>query len=173
MSRRTQRHAHRPGVVVALLLTGGMVFADDEGAGVAEIDTNAAEEAHAAEQEATEATEAAESRLADDIFLDSRDCINTTRIRRTDVLGNQAVLFYLSGSEIYLNRLPHKCNGLRMADAFSYEVRTSQLCHVDVIRVVRYYGGSLSPGVACGLGKFQAITEEQLLVLKERGFEED
>ena len=73
------------------------------------------------------------------------------------------------GSEIFLNRLPHRCNGLRRSDAFSYELRTPQLCDIDTIRAVDYFGGTVRPGMVCPLGKFQLITDEQLDILRNGG----
>ncbi len=161
MSRRFDPIA---AVLIALLLCGN-AGAEDPPTEIEEIDTNEAEEEAAAE--AAEGS-AAES-MADLVFGEPKDCINTQRIRRTEVLNDREVLFFMHGSEIYLNRLPHRCSGLRMADAFSYEVRTAQLCHVDVIRVVQTFGGDLRPGIACGLGRFLPVTQEQLPIVRGKG----
>lgn len=147
-------------LMLAAILLCGTAAAAGGGDDIAEIDANKAEEA---------ATNEAEESLADEVFVETRNCISVHRISRTDVLDDNSVLFYMYGSEIYLNRLPHRCLGLRMADAFSYEIRTQQLCNVDVIRVVRTFGGDLTPGVACGLGKFRPVTEEQVLLLRGKG----
>lgn len=147
------------------------VQAADAPAGMEELDTNEAER-EAAEEAAAEKRQTGEAET-EVVFGDPVDCINVSRIRNTDVLNDREIVFYMHGSEIYVNQLPHRCSGLRMADAFSYKVRTSQLCHVDVIRVLDNFGGSVRQGVACGLGKFLPITEEQLVILRERGPVED
>ena len=157
-------------VLSGALLLAGAADAEDTPAEMDEIDTNEAER-EVAEEAAGGA--AADDVLTELIFGEPVDCINAQRIRNTKVLNDREIVFYMSGSDIYLNRLPHRCSGLRMADAFSYEVRTSQLCHIDLIRVVDNFGGSMRTGIACGLGRFLPITEEQLDILRERGPVED
>jgi hypothetical protein len=136
----------------------------DDASEVIELDANQAEEEAAAESDEN----ATEDVLAEVAFGDPVDCVNTQRIRRTDVLSDREILFYTSGSGVYLNKLPHRCSGLRWADAFSYEVRGSQLCHIDLIRVVDTMGAGIRPGVACGLGKFLPVDPEQVPIVREQ-----
>ena len=138
--------------------------ASDAGIDMIELDANQAED----ESEADGDENAAEDLLAEVAFGEPRDCINTQRIRSTEVLSDREILFRISGTEFYLNKLPHRCSGLRMADAFSYEVRGSQLCAIDLIRVVNTFGGGIRPGIACGLGKFLPVSEEQIPLVRER-----
>lgn len=159
------RRAREFFILAIFLLSCGLTCAEEPGADetrteIEEIDANDAEEA---------ASDEADDSLADEVIFEAQDCISTSRIRRTDVLDDQTIVFFMHGSDIYLNKLPHRCNGLRRSDAFSYEVRTSQLCHVDMIRLIDTFGGEIRRGVACGLGKFRPITEEQLLVLRDKG----
>jgi len=172
--------------IAALLLTGSLAAAA-EPEGIGELDANAAEresttqlrdeesevielDANAAEAEAASESgeNAAEDVLAEVAFGDPVDCVNSQRIRRTDVLSDREVLFFMYGSEVYLNKLPHRCSGLRIADAFSYEVRGSQLCHIDLIRVVDSFGRGLRSGIACGLGKFLPVDPEQVPIVREQ-----
>lgn len=157
---KTSRRSAAAVALTAIMLCsiGG---AENHDAGIEELDAN---EAEALAQERKD--EAGDESLAADLFGESRNCVNVRRISRTDVLDDRSILFYMYGSEIYLNKLPHRCSGLRMADAFSYDVRTSQLCDIDMIRVVRTFGGGLSPGIGCPLGKFQQVSEEQVMFLR-------
>lgn len=129
-----------------------------------ELDANQAEQ----ESDADDDENAAEDPLAEIAFGAPVACVNTQRIRRTDVLNDREILFIMHGSEVYLNKLPHRCPRLKMSDTFSYEVRGSQLCDVDVIRVVDTFGGRISPGPACGLGKFLPVTEDQVPLVREQ-----
>ena len=70
--------------------------------------------------------------------------------------------------DIYLNRLPNRCPGLKVADAFTYATSLNRVCNVDIIRVLRQSGGRFFPGPACGLGKFEPITRDEVALLKER-----
>ena len=52
-----------------------------------------------------------------------RDCISLRSVRRTEVVDDLNVLFYMRGSTVYHNVLPRPCSGLARQDRFSY--RTS------------------------------------------------
>ncbi len=86
-----------------------------------------------------------------------KNCVSTYQIRSTKIIDNRTIDFKMAGGKTYRNTLSHSCPGLRRDDAFSYRTSTSQLCNVDIIRVVENYGGRLQEGVGCGLGKFQAV----------------
>lgn len=142
-----------------LILSCAAAAAEEPDSAVVEIDTNAAE--------AEEARGQREDKLADEIIAETRDCINVKRIRRTEIVNNRTLLFYMFGSTVYVNQLPHRCSGLRMADAFSYKITASRLCSLDFIRVVDTFTGG--PRTACALGKFRPVTEEQAIMLREQG----
>jgi hypothetical protein len=102
-----------------------------------------------------------------DILLgESERCINLNRIDRTEVIDDRTIVFYLSGGDIYVNRLPHRCPGLRSRDGFMYKRTTNSLCNVDTIRVLDSMGGELRPGVGCGLGEFHPVSAGTLDELK-------
>lgn len=107
-----------------------------------------------------------------DILLgETERCVNMNRIDRTEVINDRTIVFYMSGGDIYVNRLPHRCPGLRSRQAFMYKNTTNTLCNVDTIRVLDNFGGSLRPGVACGLGEFHPVstgTVDQLKALDDK-----
>jgi len=109
---------------------------------------------------AEETSEAADS--------EALNCVRLSNIDRTYILDRQNILFYMRGDRIYLNTLPNKCPGLRRNETFSYRTSLNQLCNVDIITVLRNFGGSFSRGASCGLGKFRPVTEEQVAELRER-----
>jgi hypothetical protein len=86
-----------------------------------------------------------------------KNCVSTHQIRSTRIIDGSTIDFKMAGGKTYRNTLPYSCPGLRRDDAFSYRTSTSQLCNVDIIRVVENYGGRLQEGAGCGLGKFQAV----------------
>lgn len=99
-------------------------------------------------------------------------CISLTRLRRTDIVDDRNVLFYMRGGEIYLNQLPNRCSGLRSADRFSYRPTVNRLCNIDTITPLQDAGPGglgLRGGVSCPLGNFQSITEDEVMVLTEKG----
>ena len=85
---------------------------------------------------------------------DSRTCISTRRIRRTQVIDDRNILFYVTGRDVYHNILPRACNGLRRENRFSYQTHGSQLCSRDAINVLFDHTWGLRTGAACGLGTF-------------------
>lgn len=95
-------------------------------------------------------------------------CIPIRSIKQTKVLDDQSVLFYTNGNKNYLNRLPHSCGGLQMADSFMYRTSQSQLCSVDIITVLNRMGSNFMPGPSCGLGLFEEIDKAQLEALTEK-----
>ena len=107
-----------------------------------------------------------EKKPIDELLSDAEHCISLSRIDRTDVVDDSNILFYMKGGDIYLNRLPHRCPGLRWEKAFMYRTSLSQLCNVDIITVLDNMGFGFSPGVSCGLGPFHPISEETAKALK-------
>jgi hypothetical protein len=91
-------------------------------------------------------------------------CISTNRIRDTEILDDETVLFYLRGRRAYINMLDYTCNGLASAGRFAMEVRSGRLCSVDTITVI--YVSSRIPGMTCRLGEFYPIPWEEAELLK-------
>lgn len=86
-------------------------------------------------------------------------CIPLVRIDSVKVLGDQAIEFRMKGGENYINILPSKCPGLRPNSTIMYKTSQSQLCHVDIVRVLEPFVGGMRPGVSCGLGRFHPLPE--------------
>jgi hypothetical protein len=82
------------------------------------------------------------------------DCIELTRIDRTDVRDNRTIDFHMRGREVYRNRLRHECPGLAFEESFTYRPSTGRLCSVDLIAVNSRTGIA---GPTCALGSFQRI----------------
>ena len=140
-----------PFAVAALLCIGSPAFADE--------DTRTARD------------KVEESIIADD--LQARQCVSIRRIDRTEIIDDRRIVFHMQGRDIFLNKLPRRCPGLRVSDSFSYRNQTGQLCKVDIITVLDNFGGGLTRGPSCGLGEFFPITEDDLAVLKNPDLEVD
>lgn len=92
-------------------------------------------------------------------------CISTSQIRHTDVVNNQAILFYMRHNKILINPLPFRCPGLRASDTFMYETRANKLCDLDSITVLDNIGTAFLRGARCGLGRFYEISEDSVGLL--------
>lgn len=88
---------------------------------------------------------------------DPVDCISLATIRSSHVRDDRAIDFETTGRKVYRNTLPYSCPGLGFEERFAFKTSTSQLCSVDIITVLQSFGGGLSQGASCGLGKFQPM----------------
>ncbi|MDZ7784717.1 MAG: hypothetical protein U5K56_17835 [Halioglobus sp.] len=113
---------------------------------------------------------ASEQQPLDELVGEKKKCVSLARIDRTRVVDDRSILFYMRGGDIYMNRLPHRCIGLRRGETFMYKTSLNQLCNVDIITVLDDIGFGFSRGASCGLGSFQLIGEEaaKMLLSRER-----
>lgn len=86
---------------------------------------------------------------------ESRKCVSTTFIKRTEVLDDQNIVFEMRGNKVYLNRLHSRCPQLGFEGSFMYTVSTSHLCRGDIITVL-VNGGQ---GASCSLGSYELLEE--------------
>jgi len=93
-------------------------------------------------------------------------CLSLIRIKDSDILDNQHIVFETVGHKYYLNQLSHPCPGLTRDKAFMYRTSLDQLCDLDIITVLDDYGFGLQPGASCGLGVFEPVSKEQVDGLK-------
>ena len=77
-------------------------------------------------------------------------CLPLNRISRTEVLDDYNILFHMRGNRMYLNRLPHRCIGLKNERTFLYRTSMSRLCDLDIITVIYNNGFGFTPGASCG-----------------------
>jgi hypothetical protein len=104
---------------------------------------------------------------ADDETFDRTpvNCIVVNRIRRTEVVDDQSILFFMRGGQIYRAMLPNACTGLDREQRFAYQVRGAQLCSTDMITVLER--ASLgSTGMTCRIGLFHPTTPEAVQELR-------
>lgn len=91
---------------------------------------------------------------------ETENCLRTYQIRETKVIGGSTILFRMYGSDYYVNRLPHRCSGLKIQGGFAYTIRgLNQLCSTDSIRVISTALGNL--GAYCPLGKFEKLKRKE------------
>ncbi len=92
-------------------------------------------------------------------------CINSRTIRRTDVVDDSNIIFYMRGSKIYLNTLPKTCKGLSDERRFTYGSYTRSLCEFDRINVLKDSTFGAYEGRACKLGRFRLVTQDDVAYL--------
>jgi hypothetical protein len=78
-------------------------------------------------------------------------CINPTEITKQKVVSDQEIQFELRNGEVWVNRLPRTCPGLKFQQGFSWEVRGTLACsNQEMIRVK-------DDGTPCMLGEFARL----------------
>lgn len=97
----------------------------------------------------------------------SRECIDLRQIRRTRIVDDRNILFYMRGDTVYHNILPRQCGGLSREDRFSYETSIGRLCRLDMIRVLYDDPFGLREGNRCGLGLFHKMSREDADAFRE------
>ncbi len=99
----------------------------------------------------------------------AENCVSLQSIRKTRIVDDQTIIFYMRGGDVFVNSLPRRCPGLKRAGAYSYATSLSRLCNTDIIRVLETFGSAFPrPAAACGLGFFSPSSEEAIdLMLNE------
>jgi hypothetical protein len=93
----------------------------------------------------------------------SRDpdrCVRTRSIRRTQVIDDQTIVFFMRNRDIYVNTLQRQCPQLAHEARFAYEARGGNLCDTDLITVMLQFAGRFEPGFTCRLGQFVPADQE-------------
>ena len=95
-------------------------------------------------------------------------CVNVRQVRRIEPIGNHTLLFHTTGGDVWRNRLPRSCPGLRRNSRFLYETRGGRLCALDVVYLVMDGPlGRIERGTPCPLGEFDFLTEDQAAALRD------
>lgn len=132
----------------------------------------AASEAEQQEQRAREAAKQESIQdilnqpLTDEDYADEERCLSTYAYRSVEVLDDQHVLFKGSGGRLWLNVLRQRCVGLRADDALRFDLRDNRVCDMDTFQSVDFAGYGARTSAACTLGKFTAVTAEQVEAIR-------
>ena len=78
-------------------------------------------------------------------------CINPTDIRKQTIVSDQEIQFELNNGDVWTNRLPRACHGLKLSGGFSWEVRGTLVCSNQQTIYVK------DEGTPCQLGEFARL----------------
>ena len=81
----------------------------------------------------------------------NHSCINPTQIRKQTIVSDQEIQFELNTGEVWVNRLPRACSGLKFQQGFSWEVRGTLVCSNEQMIQVK------DEGTPCMLGEFARL----------------
>ena len=138
--------------LIALLLSGSMaVFAEDPAT---------SEELTKEERLELILTET----LPESEYREMSRCLWRHAYRDVEVLNDRYLLFRGRKDQVWINRLRHRCSGLRKNQILVFRQFGSSLCETDrVTGSDRGFGESAN----CMLGQFQKIDEQRADALKE------
>jgi hypothetical protein len=92
-----------------------------------------------------------------------QQCLYMADVRRTAILDDNNILFYMRNGTIYQNHLRNTCFMLRSANRFTYgSSAMRRLCVGDLIEVLpeSSFGGPPFPMATCNLGTYLPIDKE-------------
>lgn len=75
-------------------------------------------------------------------------CISVARIRNQEIVSNQEIKFTMAGGDVWLNRLPRSCPGLKSVGGFTWDVSSAVCSNKQIIYV---------DGIPCQLGVFTRV----------------
>jgi hypothetical protein len=90
-------------------------------------------------------------------------CLYLGDVRRTTILDDNNILFYMRNGTVYQNHLRSTCFMLRSANRFTYgSSPLRRLCAGDLIQVLpeSSFGGAPFPMATCSLGSYLQIDKE-------------
>ena len=97
----------------------------------------------------------------------TRNCVNTRRIRRTFIVDDRNLLFYLGTRTVLLNTTENQCAGLKREGRFSWISNSGVLCKGDGISGSHDPWGRTRPVATCQLGIFHQISREDADAMRE------
>jgi hypothetical protein len=95
-----------------------------------------------------------------------KECVQVAAIRRTEVLDDRTVLFFMRGGAWYRNYLRRDCPGLAREGRFLYSPVSGRLCNTHGLTLLQDFNGEFVPTIVCPLGDFQPVTPEEVADLK-------
>jgi hypothetical protein len=82
-----------------------------------------------------------------------QSCIRLAEVTNSEVRNDWTIDFERgSHKRIYRSVMPHRCPGLNIVRAFSYQTSLDRLCSTDIVHPLA--SGGLERGPGCGLGPF-------------------
>lgn len=81
----------------------------------------------------------------------SNICINATMIANQTIVSDEEIRFEMRNGDVWSNKLPRKCTGLKFQGGFAWDVSGTTVCsNLQTIHV-------LNNGPSCQLGAFTKV----------------
>jgi hypothetical protein len=90
-------------------------------------------------------------------------CLDHPTLRRTRIINDRNIAFFMRNGKIYLNQLPRQCPSLRRTSLVNYAIENRSVCEGSLFQVMwEASTGNFVPSFVCRLGPFVPVTAEQL-----------
>lgn len=86
--------------------------------------------------------------------VSKKQCIQSSRIKNSDVIDNQTIVFHMYHNKSWVNKLPYPCPNLYHEGGFKYVLHEDKLCSTDIITVLHTHA-------KCSLGSFEPYIEKK------------
>lgn len=87
-----------------------------------------------------------------------RQCLQPSRIRNSQAIGDERIMFMARGGDIWVNELQQSCPNLMREDRFIYNLQGGMLCRAQIITVIDPFG---RPWNSCALGDFKLFKKKR------------
>jgi hypothetical protein len=94
--------------------------------------------------------------------LVAQQCIQRSLIRRTKILDDRNILFYMRNGVVYNNVLPRQCPSLNPGTLLGYSYRGGQLCADSSVQVYWQMDTRRIPAFLCRIGMFAPLTDSEV-----------
>jgi hypothetical protein len=102
--------------------------------------------------------EAIVERVAQDEYASSENCLSTFEYDSVDIIDERHLLFHGLGDDMWINQLRADCPGLHDSDTLLFELHSSRVCSLDIVRRVDRMLFWWNKGPMCSLGKFYEVS---------------
>ena len=100
-------------------------------------------------------------------YTETDRCLSTWDYDSVEIAGDEHLLFFGRGDDVWVNKLRTRCPGIETYDALSFELVSNQLCELDLVMGVNRNIFWWERGVSCSLGEFSKVTPAQAQLLRE------
>ena len=97
-------------------------------------------------------------------YLDSKSCISLSDIKKIIVIDERHIALELHHGKYVLNQLRQACQNMDADSIMSFNTLGTALCNLDTMGIS---GRATGRTGSCNLGRFEAITKEQLAAIRE------
>jgi hypothetical protein len=108
------------------------------------------------------------ARAQDDEPLVAQQCVSHSMIRRTKIVDDTNILFYMRNGVVYNNVLPRQCPSLNPHTLVEYSYRGGQLCADSTVQIYWDMNMRQVPTFVCRIGMFVPLADSEVEALLDR-----